>query len=63
MMRVFKGEDRQAWINNGSGWVEDDMWAVEYLNESVSFEFGDVNGDGAADIIESFAVYQQGGVE
>ena len=61
----------QTWINNGTGWVEDDSWnppecfEKELHNETTPYDlyaiqdygvrFADINGDGKVDIIKNRA--------
>jgi len=47
-----------AWINNGSGWTQNDTWAPPVYFSNGVFELGvrlvDLNGDGLPDLINSF---------
>jgi len=52
---------RQAWLNNGSGWVESSDWIppsgfyfTETSKPDAGVRFADVNGDGLVDILVSF---------
>lgn len=53
---------RQAWLNNGSGWVNSSVWLPPsnfYFTESgvpdTGVRFADVNGDGLVDILKDYA--------
>ncbi len=55
-----KGTSRDAWINNGSGWIQDTNWLVPsnaYFSNSATgkdegVRLADVNGDGLADLLK-----------
>jgi len=49
-------EDKQAWINNGTGWVEDDDWEppkcfVNQDNVDKGLRLIDINGNGLVDLL------------
>jgi len=56
--------ENSAWINNGTGWIENNHWiSPEHFienNKNIGRRIGDANGDGDADIIVS---YHDGGGE
>ncbi|MBP2029401.1 RHS repeat-associated protein [Methanohalophilus levihalophilus] len=53
---VIKGNSsRDAWINNGTGWVQNSTWTppVEFYDDSRT-RLSDVNGDGLIDIVSAY---------
>ncbi len=54
--------EKHAWINNGSGWVQNDSWKLSDIfvknGRNIGIRLADVTGDGAADVI--YAYHQAG---
>ncbi|MBI4739649.1 VCBS repeat-containing protein, partial [Candidatus Woesearchaeota archaeon] len=58
----LRGKDgtRDAWLNNGTGWVSSGIWSppTDFTTATKTdngVRFADVNGDGLTDLIEDFA--------
>jgi len=56
---ICDNDTRTAWINNGSGWLQDDSWeppicALAYDGKDKGYRFLDLNGDGLVDIVKGF---------
>jgi len=54
--------ERQAWLNNGAGWVNSSDWLLPtgvYFTETsildTGVRFADVNGDGLVDVLKDYA--------
>jgi RHS repeat-associated protein len=48
---------RMAYLNNGSGWVENSSWQIPSISFIYGFRLGDVNGDGLVDILYAWGNY------
>ncbi|MFC1800567.1 FG-GAP-like repeat-containing protein, partial [Nanoarchaeota archaeon] len=53
----YSDSESSAWLNNGTGWVQDDNWtspeAFTTSGYNVGRRLADVNGDGLADVVVS----------
>ena len=62
LVDILKGKDatKEAWLNNGSGWVSSSVWIPPDVFTSTTradngIRFIDLDGDGLTDILEDFA--------